>query len=157
MDLYPTIAGWCGAELPHDRTIDGRDIAAVIDATTTESPHDAFFYWMGSSLEAVRSGQWKLHFYKSGAFGSPGSAIHELNDLDADIGETTNVAAQHPEVVIRLQQLADDARHDLGDAPQGIDGTGCRPLGRVENPVPLATFDPNHPYYMAEYDLADRG
>ena len=24
-------------------------------------------------------------------------------------------------------------------------------------PVPLTTFDPDHPYYLAEYDLPDRG
>ncbi len=32
-----------------------------------------------------------------------------------------------------------------------------RPIGRALTPQPLVTFDPGHPYYMAEYDLSDRG
>ena len=157
MDLYPTIAAWCGLDLPADRVLDGRDIGAVLDGTTEDSPHEAFFYWGGSCLEAVRAGRWKLHVYKSGRFGTAGGPVEELYDLEADIGETTNVFADHPDVVARLLALLDDARRELGDSLTDTEGTGRRPLGRVENPVPLTTFDPDHPYYMAEYDLADRG
>jgi len=38
-----------------------------------------------------------------------------LFDLEADIGETTDVADQHPEVVERLLQLAEQIREDVGD------------------------------------------
>ncbi len=157
MDLYTTIASWCGVDVPDDRIIDGRDISDVLDGKTSESPHEAFYYYSGSNLEAVRSGNWKLHVYKSGHYGSEGAPTEELYDLDADIGETTDVAADHPDVVARLRQLIDLARHDLGDAVTGVEGARCRPAGRVHDPVTLTTFDPSHPYYMAEYDLADRG
>ncbi len=156
MDLYPTIAAWAGAVLPDDRTIDGRDIGDVLGGSSG-SPHEAFYYYSGSNLEAVRSGPWKLHVYKTpGPRGGEGS-IEALYDLTNDIGETTDVAADHPDIVARLHGLLDLARHDLGDAVEGVEGSGRRPLGRVDDPVPLATFDPDHPYYMAEYDLADRG
>ena len=39
-----------------------------------------------------------------------------LFDLDKDVGETTNVAALHPDVVERLKALAEKAREDLGDS-----------------------------------------
>ena len=39
----------------------------------------------------------------------------------------------------------------------GRTGADVRPAGRVAHPAPLTTYDPDHPYYLAEYDLADRG
>ena len=40
----------------------------------------------------------------------------ELFNLDSDLSETTNIAAKHPEVVRRLEGLADRMRADLGDS-----------------------------------------
>ena len=70
----------------------------------------------------------------AGAGGTPGK--HEkktielaLFDLESDPGETRNVAAQHPDVVQRLQQLAEVARQDLGDAATGRKGKNVRARG----------------------------
>jgi arylsulfatase A-like enzyme len=158
MDLYPTIAGWCGAATPTDRTVDGRDIAPILlGEDDAESPHGAFFYYSGSSLEAVRVGKWKLHVYKTPGHRGGEGVIEELYDLSADIGETTDVADAQPEVVAELLRYIEAARADLGDDVVDADGSDRRPVGRVSDPVTLTTFDPDHPYYMAEYDLADRG
>ena len=158
MDLYPTIAGWCGADVPTDRTIDGRDINGVLRGEPhARSPHEAFFYYQGPTLDAVRVGRWKLHVAKTNWRGESDGAIEELYDLEADIGETTDVAADHPAVVAELLAHIERARADLGDKITGTVGADRRPQGRVDNPVTLTHFDPEHPYYMAEYDLADRG
>lgn len=150
MDLFPTLAALCGASLPSDRVIDGRNIEALWFGDAP-SPHEAFFYYWMNDLEAVRSGRWKLHFSKQG------TEQRELYDLDADIGETTDVIDLHPDVVARLDALAEACRHDLGDARLGRSGTGVRPIGRVDDPAPLTEYHPDHPYVVAEYDLADRG
>ena len=157
MDLYPTIASWCGVDVPPDRVIDGHDIGPVLEAKDAESPYDAFYYYSGSNLEAVRSGKWKLHVFKTPNHRGGQGPMEELYDLEVDVGETKDVAAAHPDVLARLHALLDRARADLGDGVTGTEGTGRRSVGRVEDPKPLATFDPEHPYYMAEYDLADRG
>ena len=158
MDLYPTIAGWCGADTPTDRTIDGRDISPILlGENGAASPHQAFFYYAGPNLEAVRAGRWKLHVHKTPGFRGGEGPMEELYDLAADIGETNDVAATHPEIVAELHSHLDRARRDLGDGLSGAEGVDRRPVGRVDDPVPLTTFDPHHPYYMAEYDLADRG
>ena len=151
MDLYPTIAAIAGATVPSDRVIDGRDITPVLLHDDAASPHDAFSYYRADHLEAVRAGPWKLHLARHGA------AVDELYNLDDDIGETTNRFADEPAVVARLTAHADTMRGELGDARLGVVGTGRRPRGEVDNPTTLTTFDPTHPYFMAEYDLTDRG
>ena len=150
MDLYPTLAALCGGAVPDDRIIDGRDISGVL-LSGEASPHEAFFYYWMNHLEAVRSGRWKLHFSKRG---EPRSGLY---DLETDVGESTDVAAGHPEVVARLEALADEMRAALGDERLGIEGNEVRPIGRVDDPAELTSYDPDHPYFMAEYDLADRG
>jgi arylsulfatase len=52
-----------------------------------------------------------------------------LYNLDDDLGETTNVADKHPEVVARLQKLAEGTRADLGDSLTKRQGPGVRPCG----------------------------
>jgi len=151
MDLFPTLAPLCGAAVPTDRTIDGRDISDLWFDESATSPHQAFYYYWMNNLEAVRSGQWKLHFAKRK------EEVNELFDLEADIGETTDVSRRHREIVERLRALADQARESLGDARLDQIGRDVRLIGRVDDPRPLTTYDPEHPYFMAEYDLADRG
>jgi arylsulfatase A-like enzyme len=151
MDLLPTLAAVCGADLANDRVIDGRDVGGLWFDDGAVSPHDVFLYYWMNDLEAVRAGRWKLHFSKRG------TEQRELHDLDADIGESRNVIDDHSDVVERLDALADAARFELGDARLGVTGSAVRPIGTVDDPAPLTTYDPDHPYVVAEYDLPDRG
>jgi len=150
MDLYPTLAAVCGAEVPTDRVIDGKEMQSLW-FDNAPSPHEAFFYYWMDDLEAVRSGRWKLHFSKKG------TELRALYDLDADIGESRDMLSGNPEVVRRLEGLAETARAAMGDARLGIAGAEVRPAGRVPHPTPLTEYDPDHPYVVAEYDLPDRG
>jgi arylsulfatase len=54
-----------------------------------------------------------------------------LYNLDEDVGETTDVSAQHPEVVKGLLELAEQARADLGDSLTKRQGAGVRPSGKL--------------------------
>jgi arylsulfatase A-like enzyme len=145
IDLLPTLAHLIGAKLP-DRTIDGRDITPLLMAQSgAKSPHEAYYFYWGGELQAIRSGPWKLHFpheYRSmegqppGSGGKPGpyktSTIDlALFDLSADPGESRDLTAQHPEIVERLQTLAETARRDLGDTTTRRQGEGVRSPGRL--------------------------
>ena len=57
-----------------------------------------------------------------------------LFNLDAEIGEQTDVSAKNPKVVARLQKLLSRMDGDLGVTNSG---PGIRPPGRIENPTGL--------------------
>jgi len=152
MDFYPTLAQLGGAQVPTDRIIDGKDIRPLMfDESDAKSQHDAFFYYKRNAIEAVRSGQWKLHIRKDD------QEIQELYDLENDIGETQNVYDQHPDIVQSLIEKIEACRQDIGDEAVGIAGQNTRPIGRVDNPDTLTHYDPEHPYFIAMYDLKERG
>ena len=131
MDLLPTFIAMAGAEPPEDRAIDGYDISPILrGAPGAKSPREAFYYYTESSMQAVRSGEWKLVFARKGRkdnerlMNRTGPFQGEIDDpvpelalynLEADVGETRNVAAEHPDIVERLEQLAEKGRNELGD------------------------------------------
>lgn len=152
LDLLPTLARLAGAEPPSDRIIDGVDFGPLLRGERgAKSAREDFFYYMRNDLEAVRSGNWKLHVAKDRG------EVLELYDLAADAGETANVADRHPEVVQALRAKIEACREDLGDERLGVKGKNCRPAGKAADPKPLTEYDPNHPYIIALYDLKDRG
>lgn len=141
MDFLPTFAKLSGAAIPSDRKMDGVDIESVLLGTPgIAPPRDTFFYYRGFKLDAVRSGAWKLHLAlaENGTGKKKSEPKLQLFNLDEDIAESKNVASENPEVVQRLQGLAESMKDDLG--LDGI-GPGCRPLGRVESPLPLIGHD----------------
>jgi hypothetical protein len=52
-------------------------------------------------------------------------------DLEADVGESRNVADAHPEVMARLLAMADAMRAELGDARREQPGSARREPGRL--------------------------
>ena len=139
MDLLPTFAALAGKALPPERKIDGHDIFPLLaGATDAKTPYEAFFYYYMDQLQAVRAGKWKLHLQlaqrRTNLRDATKPSRVRLFDLQADIGETTDVSAEHPEVVARMERLAANARRNLGD--RGMPGENQRAVGKVTNPEP---------------------
>jgi arylsulfatase A-like enzyme len=147
IDILPTIAGLISAKLP-EKTIDGKNIwPLIISDPHVKTPHDAFYYYFNNNeLQGMRSGKWKLYFphtYRSflgkagREDGMPVDYTHveidlELYDLEKDVSEKNNVAAQFPSVVDSLQNMAAAFRAKLGDSLTGVVGTEVREPGRVQ-------------------------
>ncbi|MEO1011898.1 MAG: sulfatase [Bacteroidota bacterium] len=145
LDILPTIAHIIGAPLP-EKKIDGHSIIDLMNGKAdAKSPTEAFFYYRGWDLEAVRSGKWKLHVphsYKKiiqsdegNAHGRKGIASEiglSLFDLSIDIGEQNNVAEDNPKVVAALLRRIEVMKQDLGD--DEFSGNGKRPCGFVTAP-----------------------
>jgi arylsulfatase A-like enzyme len=54
-----------------------------------------------------------------------------LYNLESDVGEASNVAGEHPDVVERLLKLAEAARTDLGDSLTKRSGSNVRASGKL--------------------------
>ena len=123
LDLLPTLVRLAGASPPSDRVLDGRSIIGLLDGTESSPDDRPFFYYFGVQLQAVRLGRWKLVLrqtelppYSSSLWYMHNPELFErhhrlvpepvLYDLEADIGETTDVSDALPDVVARLSRLA---------------------------------------------------
>jgi arylsulfatase A len=141
IDFLPTFVTVAGGTVPADRKIDGRDISPLLWGQSKASPREAQYYFSGNSLQAVRVGPWKLAIARQSegrkgqvAANTPEPFKPTLYNLDVDIGERNDVAAQHPEVVERLQKFIAIMDADLGITKPG---PGVREPGRVAKPVGL--------------------
>jgi arylsulfatase A-like enzyme len=143
IDLLPTAIHLAGGQIPDEPRIDGRDISPILLGKTTRAPRDAHFYFAGYTLQAVRQGPWKLALTPQAEnLGAKPANENEkqprLYNLEKEIGERTNLADTHPEVVTRLQSLAESINREIG----GAHPTARRPAGSVENPVTLYPTEP---------------
>jgi hypothetical protein len=132
IDIVPTILEACQVPLPSGRTIDG------LSLLRPPVPRNLFFQWhRGDAPEtfrncAVLGDRWKL-------IGTQKREA-ELFDLQADPGETTNLAATRPDTAADLRRAYDawftDVARDHGyDPPRIFVGTPR------ENPVLLTRQD----------------
>jgi arylsulfatase A-like enzyme len=109
-DFYPTVLEVAGAEPPEGHKLDGTSLVPLFSsAGPVPEMEDRPLYWHyphygnqgGAPAAAVRQGEWKLIRWLE-------DDRRELFNLAQDIGETNDVADDHPEIVERLsEQLAD--------------------------------------------------
>lgn len=119
-DYLPTAAELIGAELPQSARTDGHSLVSFLRGGP--APRRDYFYWElheQASLQAVRLGNWK------GVRNGPSQGI-ELYDLAVDEAELRNVAAEHPEVVQRIETIMATARTEHPDWPL-VDRRAPRP------------------------------
>ena len=129
MDLLPTICEIIESEYP-ERRIDGKDIRSLLFGNSQSvTPHESFYYYAGSELHAIRSGDWKLHFphpYLEVA-GSPGRAGKPANfeNLSPDaITESglKGIASRHGYRIkytsLELYNIVDDINESVNLADQ---------------------------------------
>lgn len=144
IDLLPTCVSVAGGTVPAEPVVDGRDLSPLLFESSTRSPREAHYYFAGYNLQAVRRGPWKLAVTPQ-ARTAGGIRDEErsprLYNLDTDIGEKSDVAEQHPEIVASLKKLAERMSAEIGGAAP----TARRPPGEVRNPTTLYPSEPPAP------------
>ena len=135
IDLLPTIAKLIDSDLPKHQ-IDGKDISKLLTGDA-KSPQEAYYFYYGNQLQAVRQGKWKLHFphgYRTMA-GKPGGTGGiptnytqakiglSLFDLNSDIGETLDLKEKFPKITSRLKSLGENFNQKLQKSK--------RPAGKI--------------------------
>jgi arylsulfatase A-like enzyme len=98
-DFMPTACELAGIEAPANT--DGISfLPALANQPVVERP---YLYWQYQGKQAVRAGNWKL--VRTGK-----DKPWELYDLEADLGEETDLAADYQKVVQRLEGYAKEAQ-----------------------------------------------
>ncbi len=113
LDVLPTFATLAGAaeHIPTDRVLDGVNQMDLLLGKSETGARDQFLYYEGNELQALRQGPWKLRLaglqrLRKWPELDRGTQKIELYNLEEDLGETTNLAAQRPEIVEQLQKIA---------------------------------------------------
>lgn len=144
MDIMPTIIDLLG--LPKDSmldVVDGESIAPLFKGETPKRSHGIYF---GNKGTALINGKYKL--VKNGN----GKGIKwALYDLEKDFAETTDLAAQYPELVKQMSQEADAITSSINESEQGKD----YPEGKVIQPQRSDRWDSMKEYH-ALYDLFEK-
>lgn len=106
-DVLPTLAELGGAKVPEELRLDGISVVpSLLDGSAVGN--DRPLYWEFRRkpdtplMQAARWGRWK-------AVRLSEDAALEIYDLDADIGETRDVAAEHPELVEKFETFLSSA------------------------------------------------
>ncbi|MCA9319084.1 MAG: sulfatase [Planctomycetes bacterium] len=118
-DFYPTFARIAQAALPTEQPLDGVDLVSLLEGEPSEAIEARTLFWhFPAYLEAgrgrfrttpaaaLRQGRWKLiEYFEDGRL--------ELFDLDHDLGETQDLAAEQPERVKTLHEEMRRWRKDI--------------------------------------------
>lgn len=121
LDLLPTFCELAGVPVPRQKPLDGTSLAGLLEGHDVQRPEPLFWHYYratGDAKVAVRDGDWKLVALWDGQPINPGGSFQpgdytaikqaklvefELYNLTDDIGETRNLAAEHPEITKRLK------------------------------------------------------
>ena len=106
-DFYATCAEIVRQPLPADAAEDSFSLLAPMLGKPRPTPRAPVINHSASGMFAIRDGKWKLVLGNGSGGrqqpkGKPFQKPYHLFDLDADLGERTNVAEQNPELVERL-------------------------------------------------------
>ncbi len=101
-DFYPTLLDIAGLEMRPEQHVDGSSLVPILEGQSSIGREALHWHYPHYSNQggfpggAVRMGPWKLvEDYRDGSV--------QLFNLEADLGERNDVAAQHPDRVTRMR------------------------------------------------------
>lgn len=107
-DVMPTFSEIAGVESP--KNSDGISFLPTLLGKDEMQKEHEYLYWEfheRGGRQAVRKGKWKAVKYN--VFDPPDAAL-ELYNLEEDIGEESNVAQNHPEMIKEMEKIMETAR-----------------------------------------------
>lgn len=116
IDFVPTLMELTGEKAPEG--LDGKSFLSALNGNPEQELlqrplfwHYPHYYATTTPVSAIRDKNWKLLHYLD-------DNHLELYDLDADLGETKNLAAEKPELVLALKAKLENWKTEVG--AQGI-------------------------------------
>ena len=110
MDLLPTIAAYCGTDLPMEN-LDGMDISDHLE-NGSDINRDTYIHSRDKNIFGIRKGSWK-YMPQGGARFINDDSGPELYDLSKDISEQQNLVESRPDIAKKLQQEIDSINNNL--------------------------------------------
>ena len=147
VDMFPTLAGLAGASTSGGKPLDGMDMWPTISAGAP-SPRREVVYNIEMFRGAVREDDWKL------VWNTPLPARTELFDIAKDPSETNNLAAEHPEIVAKLEARIEALAGEMEKSKffaATLDAYMGRHAGPPAFPPPAAPL-PNEAGFYASFD-----
>ena len=94
LDIFPTVCAAAGVTPPEELALDGADLLPYLNGTK-RGPTGRHLFWRNGPNKAVRKGKWKMV--------KAGDHVW-LFDLSTDVGETKNLADEHPKTLEHLEE-----------------------------------------------------
>lgn len=107
IDVFPTLLALTSTKVPEALRIDGSSVLPILLGHEASMPARRLF-WMYGGNTAVREAEWKLVNINGQ------TALYNLN---ADLGETTNVAAKYPGIAAALTNAISKWKADVTAKP----------------------------------------
>lgn len=133
IDILPTLVELCGLNCRHDLEFDGLNLAPLIRGDAQALPDRSVIIQLQTNAPqkwhqtAVLNGPWRL------------LNDAELYNVEADRGQTLNVAEEHPEILSLLRRDYDDWWENMAEAFSQVIAI---PVGTAhENPTLLSARD----------------
>tara|TARA_R110002095_G_scaffold212746_3_gene202483 strand:- start:1037 stop:2458 length:1422 start_codon:yes stop_codon:yes gene_type:complete len=121
-DVLPTFAQIAGTRVPAGTDVDGISFLPTLLGTGQQQKHE-YLYWeytRGKIISrALRMGNWKAVQNKM-------KNSIELYDLGKDVGETNNLAKQHPDQVKTMTDIMQETHREPRDFPQTLKAVGIK-------------------------------
>lgn len=123
LDVYATACALADTKMPQDRPMDSVNVLPYLQHQVKGGPHTTLFWRVENGAQyAVRSGDWKLVKTKD---------AKQLFNLKNDIREKNDLAAQHPEI---LQRLDDQyTEWNKGNIPPIFAPLGAKREGKTDD------------------------
>jgi len=125
IDLFPTVLDWLDLPLPEDRMIDGKSIRPMLEQGD-ESPHDYLYYFVDTSLLAVRDERFKYHDARTIVYSQAGQPVAGgptkgpwLFDLQIDNNESYDVSMTRTEDAERLGEVVAAKQREMEENRRG--------------------------------------
>ena len=105
IDILPTLATLAGAKIPADQ-VEGRNLLPLVENSAADWPDRFLYTHTGRWATGANPNdfQWKNFAVRSQQFRLVGEALY---DMQKDPSQTTNVSAQHPDVVGKMRSSYD--------------------------------------------------
>lgn len=114
-DIYATCAAIIEAKLDDSQAEDSSSLLPLLQQEVGASREALVVNHSSNGMFAIRDGRWKLVLGNGSGGrqmprGKPFEKPYQLFDLESDLGETTNLIDDHPEVAKRLEKTLEEYR-----------------------------------------------